>query len=256
LSAGGLKPISVRDYSSRFSAMLARAVELDLLVKNPCSAAKLPRIPRRDLPILTGPEMRVLLKAAAGDRLEALLVVALTTGIRQGETLALQWDRVDLDEGVLSITKTLKAVPGDGFTLVEPKTSSAVRKVVLAPMAVDALRRHRIRQSEEALALGKAWDNQYRLVFSNEVGGFISQSNLVSRHFKKWLATAGLPRTVRWHDLRHTAASILLSKGVPVPTVSQMLGHADPSITLKTYSWAVPGDQALAATAMESLLAG
>jgi integrase len=251
----GLSAKTASSYLTRLNVMLNRAVELNHIVRNPRKGVKLPRVPRRDLTIVTPAQMKALLSAASGSRLEALLVLSLATGLRQGEALGLTWDRVNFDESEIHINKAAYYAPGKNTYLKRPKTPGSVRTLLLPSTAMEALRRHRIRQAEEALAGGKAWTNPLGLVFCNRVGGFVDQSNLASSDFKRWLSAAGLPH-MRWHDLRHTAASMMLSRGVPVPVVTSMLGHADPSITLKLYSWAIPGDQKLAADAMEALLAG
>jgi integrase len=217
--------------------------------------------------MLTAEQAKSLIGAAAGDRLEALLVLALATGARQGELLGLTWDRVenkkaeewdptetDQTPAYIRITKTLQAEPGGEFTLEEPKTASSVRRVELPRQAVEALKRHRKLQAAEQLE-AKVWLNERDLVFVSEVGSPIHKTNLTRRAFRPWLKKAGLP-AMRWHDLRHVAASLMLGqKGVPVTVVAEMLGHADVGITLSTYAHVIPGQQSLAREAMEELLA-
>jgi len=267
MTNAGLSPVSVRDYAARLNACLERAVELDLLTKNPAKAAQLPRQPKREMVMLTAEQAKSLIGAAAGDRLEALLVLALATGARQGELLGLTWDRVenkkaeewdptetDQTPAYIRITKTLQAEPGGEFTLEEPKTASSVRRVELPRQAVEALKRHRKLQAAEQLE-AKVWLNERDLVFVSEVGSPIHKTNLTRRAFRPWLKKAGLP-AMRWHDLRHVAASLMLGqKGVPVTVVAEMLGHADVGITLSTYAHVIPGQQSLAREAMEELLA-
>ena len=205
--------------------------------------------------------------SAQGDRLEALLVLAITTGARQGELLGMTWDRVESERAerwdpkdkeqsprYIRITKTLQAIPGGDFSLDEPKTPSSVRRVELPHQAADALKRHRSRQAVEQLQAA-VWLNDRDLVFVSEVGSPIHKTNLTRRFFRPWLKKAGLP-PMRWHDLRHVAASLMLGKkGVPVTVVAAMLGHADVGITLSTYAHVIPGQQSLAREAMEELLA-
>ena len=102
----------------------------------------------------------------------------------------------------------------------------------------------------------KRWDNRLDLVFTNSTGGPISTANLTSRHFKRWLSKAGIPSGMRWHDLRHTAASNLISAGVPITTVSGLLGHSSVQVTNAVYGHAIPAQDGLAAEAMERILAG
>jgi len=256
MTSSGLSPVSVKDYAARLHACLERAVELDLLLKNPAKAARLPKRPKRDMVMLKAEQVKTLIQAAASDRLEGLLTLSLAVGLRQGEALALQWDRVELDQspGSILITKTLQPTPGGNFSLEEPKTPSSVRRVELPRQAVEALKRHRTVQNKERLA-AKVWLNDRNLVFVTEVGTPIHKSNLMRRSFRPWLKKAGLQSSMRWHDLRHVAASLMLSKGVPITVVAATLGHADVAITLSTYAWAIPGQQTLAREAMEELLA-
>ena len=267
MTSAGLSPVSVKDYAARLNACLERAVELDLLVKNPAKKAQLPRQPKREMAMLTAEQAKSLIRATEGDRLEALLVLAITTGARQGELLGLTWDRVENEKAEkwnpadktqspaqIRITKTLQAVPGGDFSLEEPKTASSVRRVELPSQAAEALKRHRSRQAAEQLE-AKVWLNNRDLVFVSEVGSPIHKTNLTRRVFRPWLAKASLP-AMRWHDLRHVAASLMLGKkGVPVTIVAAMLGHADVAITLSTYAHVIPGQQSLAREAMEELLA-
>ena len=133
----------------------------------------------------------------------------------------------------------------------EPKTARSRRTVHLTPTAVDALNRHRVRQTEQRLR-AVFWQDA-DLIFTNEVGRHILPTNLIRRSWVPLLERAGLPR-MPFHSLRHTSASLALSQGVPVTTVSEMLGHASPSITLSVYAHVVTGGQQDAARKMESLL--
>lgn len=141
---------------------------------------------------------------------------------------------------------------GEGLTIVEPKTGSSRRQVALTKAAVDALRRHRVAQAEERLALGAAWEDN-DLLFANEIGRPIEARNLLRRSFFPLLERAGLPR-IRFHDLRHTAATLLLSQGVHPKVVAEMLGHARISTTLDLYSHVTPTMQREATQALDAVL--
>ena len=167
-------------------------------------------------------QSRALLQAVDGDRLEALYVLALTTGMRQGELLALRWRDVDLEGAALSVRGSLSR-SSTGLTVVEPKTVGR-RHIPLGIIAVDALRRHRVTQAAERLHQGPGWmDND--LVFANEVGKPIEASNLLRRSFEPLLKKAGVPR-IRFHDLRHSAATLLRSQGSHPKVVSEPGGTA------------------------------
>jgi len=209
-----------------------------------------PRIQRHEIHPLTPEQTDRVLEAARGDPLEALYGLAVTTGMRQGELLALKWRDVDLEGGSLSVHATLQRVNG-GLEISEPKTKRSNRRVELSQRTVAALRAHRARQKEARLRHLQAWEDT-DLVFTNEVGRPIEATNLVSRSFQPLLKRAGVPR-IRFHDLRHTAATLLLGKGIHPKIVSEMLGHSSIAITLDIYSHVIPTMQKQAATTMDAL---
>ena len=198
--------------------------------------------------MFTQMQAKDFLAAAKGHRLEALFALAITTGARQAELLGLTWDRVNLE-----IREALQRIEGS-FQLVEPKSPHSERRLALTPIAVDALRRHKVRQAEEALRVGPAWVNEFNLVFTTTVGTSLDRTNVLRRQLRPLLQTAQLP-PIHFHALRHIANSLALGEGVPVAVVSQMLGHANPAITLGIYAHAIPGAQREAARAIQNLLA-
>jgi integrase len=189
------------------------------------------------------------------DRWGGLYVLAVTTGLRQGELLGLRWEDVDLGGATLRVRHTLQPPgfpKGAPARLMPPKTRRSLRGVHLPHSAVQALLRHReIQDAERARAKG-TW-RDYGLVFPNTLGGYADYTNLMPRHFKPLLKKAGLPN-IRFHDLRHTCATLLLTKRVHPKIVSEMLGHSSVSITLDIYSHVIPGLGDAAATAMEEAL--
>jgi integrase len=178
-------------------------------------------------------------------------VLALNTGMRQGELLALKWDDVDLERGVLRVRRTLTR-EGGFFALGEPKTRKSRRAIRLTAAAVEALRAHLSRQLAEMERMSSLYQPG-GLVFATETGTIINPSNLRNRSFKPLLKRASL-RLIRFHDLRHTCATLLLSKNVNPKVVSEMLGHASVRITLDTYSHLMPDMQETAARALEDAL--
>jgi integrase len=247
----GLSPTSVRHLHAVLHRALGQAARWGLTPRNVADLVTPPRAKRRDMTTLSPEEARRFLEVAQGDRFHSLYFLALSTGMRQGELLALHWANVDLNRGAAQVTGTLQQ-RGDAIT--EPKTAHSRRQVALTKTAIEALRQHRIAQAEARLRLGPAWtDND--LVFCNEVGGFVDASNLVRRSFLPLLKRAGLPR-IRFHDLRHSAATLLLSEGVHPKIVSEMLGHSQIAVTLDLYSHVTPTMQRQAAEAMEAVLGG
>lgn len=199
---------------------------------------------------LSPQQARALINAAAGDQLEALYVLAVSTGMRQGELLALRWRGVDLDAATLSVTATLQR-SSRGFDFGDPKTYGSRRQIALTGAAVEALRSHRSLQLEERLGCPHWQDMD--LVFTTEVGTPIEATNLIRRSFHPLLERAGLPR-MRFHGLRHTAATLLLGQGVHPKIVSEMLGHSSIAITLDLYSHVTPTMQDQAVAAMDTAL--
>jgi integrase len=177
--------------------------------------------------------------------------LALTTGMREGELLGLRWQDVDLERATVQVRLNVQEQDGR-FALAEVKTAYSRRNIALSRTAIEALRLHRAQQNIEKLRLGPAWDTRHDLIFPNTVGTVMIPDNLVKRSFKPLLAVAGLP-DVRFHDLRHTAATLLLSRGVHPKVVSEMLGHADISITLRVYAHVTPNMQQAAVAVMDEL---
>jgi integrase len=210
-----------------------------------------PRVRTPEMRPLTPTEARELLQAAESNRLKALYVLAVTTGMRQGEILGLGWEDVDLEAGVVRVRRTLTLAKG-GPRLTEPKTRGSRRSIRLTTSAVEALERHRERQEGEGVAKGDEW-NDMGLVFCTRRGTPIRRDNLHDKYWKPLLRRSGLP-DIRFHDLRHTCATLLLTKGVHPKIVSEMLGHSSIAITLDTYSHVIPGLGDAAARAMEDAL--
>lgn len=247
----GLSAGSVRQLHAVLRRALGQAARWSLVARNVATLVTPPRRSRQEMTAFGPEQVRTLLEAAAGDRLEALYVLAITTGMRQGEILGLRWRDVDLDDGYVQVKATLQRTEGV-FVFAEPKTASSRRQIALTDGAVAALKHHRVAQAEERLRLRRAWEDN-DLVFANEVGRPIAASNLRNRSFWPLLAGAGLPR-IRFHDLRHTAATLMLGQGVHPKVVSEMLGHSQISITLDLYSHVTPTMQRQAAEAMDSAL--
>lgn len=191
-----------------------------------------------------------MLATASDDRLEALYVVAVHTGLRQGELLGLKWQDLDLDAGRLTVQRSLAF---DG-TLNPPKRKSSRRTVKLTRTATEALKHHRARQNEERLKIGAGWTDT-NLVFSNRAGKPMNASNLYHRDWKNLIKRAGLAdQGFTFHALRHTFATTLLRQNVNPKIVQHQLGHATISQTMDTYSHVMPDMSDVAADALEAAL--
>jgi integrase len=248
--ATGLSPRSVQYVHSVLSRALNRAVKWDFLPRNVCNLAAPPRVPHRPVEPLSPDEARQFLDAIRGDRNEALYSVAMALGLRKGEALGLRWPDIDLDGPALMVRFALQRVDGKR-QLVEPKSERSRRTLPLPDIAVKALRTHRTRQLQERLVAGSRWQETGH-VFTTTVGTPMDERK-VSSDFKKALARARLSPK-RFHDLRHTAASLLLAQGVHPRTVMETLGHSQVSLTLNTYSHVMPAVMRDAADKMDAIL--
>lgn len=226
---------------------LKQAVNDGLIPRSPCDAVDPPQVSREEIQPLDRDQVRTLFDAARGDRLEALYTVAVHCGLRQGELLGLKWEDVNLQDGTLQVRRTLS---NGEFTA--PKTAKSRRQIKLTAGSVAALKAHRKRQPEERMERAGLWQDQ-GLVFASEVGTPISRHNL-TRRWKALLKRARLPQSIRFHDLRHTCATLLLSRSVHPKIVQELLGHATIAITLDTYSHLLKGMGDAAAGAMDDAL--
>jgi integrase len=261
LLAKGLSRTSVQHIHAILRRSLSQATRRGVIARNPTDLVDPPGRDHPEMQVLSIDQARALLAAARTGRhaeLEALYVLALTTGMRRGELLALRWADVDVSRRTLTVTGTLQRVKRpDGTSTLEraqPKTKTSMRQIPLTAVAVDALKRQAQRQERQRAAAGSEWTDA-GLVFTNERGGALEPRNVLSRSFAPLLSEAGIPH-VRFHDLRHTAATLMAGQGVHTKVVSEMLGHASVGITLDLYSHVTPSMSQQAVTAMERLFDG
>jgi len=191
----------------------------------------------REKTILTREEAQRLIQTSRGDPYHPLYVLALTTGMRIGELLALRWRDIDLDRGMLTVNGTVVHTLDGELAIQEPKTKSARRQIQLSAIAVAALR---------------GMEGRDGLVFPGPAGGLMAGNLLLNRHFRRLARKAGCPASTTLHDLRHTCATHLLEDGVPAHVVSRMLGHASVAITLSIYAHVTPRLLDAARTAMDA----
>jgi len=225
-------------------------LELDLVARNAAARAKAPEVPRYEIQPLDDTEARGFLAAAKGTRFEALYVIALYLGMRRGEILGLRWQVLDLDRGTLLVNQAIQRVTGK-LRAAEPKTKKSRRTLTLPASVVDSLRAHRTRQIEQRLQAGPSWQD-LGLVFATRIGTAIEPRNLL-RNYEQILARAEV-RRVRFHDLRHSAASMLLSEGVELRLIQEILGHSSISVTADLYAHIAPKMMRQAAATMQSIL--
>lgn len=229
---------------------LNQAVQWGLIPSNPTDAVDPPRPARKEMQTLTAEQIRMLVGVLDGDPLGPLYRLAIYTGCRRGELVALRWQDVDLESGTIRITRTAQLV-GNEVRWSEPKTARSRRVIPLPAQAVTMLRQHRRRQLEERLANALVYEDQ-DLVFARSDGRPWNPGH-VTQHWALVLKKAGLPH-VRLHDLRHTHATLLLEAGIHPKVVSERLGHSTTTLTLDTYSHVLPTLQKEAANAIEAVL--
>jgi integrase len=247
---GGLSAQTVLHHHRVLREALQQAVRWLLLARNPADAVEPPRPANRQIRVLDETETARLLRAVADTKYYVPSLLAVSTGMRRGEILALRWDEIDLDAGTLAVRQTLEQTRA-GLAFKQPKTQKSRRLVALPPLTVDALRRHRVEQTEHRLALGPMYNDQ-GLVFPQRDGA-LWNPNTFSACFIPLADRAGLGG-LRFHDLRHSHATQLLRQGVHPKIVSERLGHSTIGITLDVYSHVVPGMQEEAARKTDAAL--
>ena len=246
----GLSPRTVQYVHVTLHKALKDAVSDGLVPRNVVDGIKAPRPEKKEISPLSTSQAHTFLKTVRGDRFEALYILAVHCGLREGELLGLKWEDLDVEAETLSVRRTLSETKERGHIFEPPKNGKG-RSIKLTRTATEALRTHRKRQSEERLR-GAPWTD-HGLVFPSSSGTTMNAKNLTARGFKPILERAGLPN-IRLHDLRHTCATLLLSRGVHPKFVQELLGHANISITLDTYSHVLPSMSGETASAMEGVL--
>jgi integrase len=232
---------------------LQQAVEDGLIPRNVAQGVKVSQVGKEEIRPLLPEQIKRFLEAANGERFYALYVLAIHTGLRQGELLGLRWEDVDLEARTLCVRRTLSGAEGGCPVFGAPKTAKSRRSVGLTQRAVEVLERHRAIQEEERSRLGPFWKNT-GLVFRSTTSTPVNRHNLMNRSYKPLLEKAGLPRSTRFHDLRHTAASLLFSQGTHPKLVQEALGHSTITVTLDVYSHMIPGMGDQVVNAMEDAL--
>ena len=240
----GLSARTVQIIHTTLHKALKQAVRWRLVARNVSEDVDPPRPARSEIQPLTRAEARTLLDTARGDPLEALYVMALTTGMRSGELVGLMWEDVDLETRVVRVRRTVWAGKASA-----PKTNAARRQIGLSTRAVAALLEHR---AESMARLG--YESQW--VFCSRVGTPLSIHNVHNRSWKPLLKRAGLPKTTRFHDLRHTCATLLLGRSVHPKLVQALMGHASIEVTMNTYSHVMPDMGEATTLAMNDALGG
>jgi integrase len=247
----GTSSRTVRMIHAVIHRALNQALQMGIITRNPSDAVIRPKLIKKEMKTLTDIKVRTLLLAVRGNRFEALYLLAVTTGLREGELLGLKWPDLDWVTRHLSIQRQLQRLSEQGLVFSEPKSASGRRVIVVGTATVEKLREHYQRQQWERLAAGDRWvEND--LIFPTTIGTPSDWRNLV-RNFKDLLRASNLPDK-RFHDMRHTAATLMLQQGIHPKVVQERLGHSQISMTLDTYSHVLPHMQEEAAEKIDELI--
>jgi integrase len=245
----GVGAPTIRKVHDVLHAALNRAVKTGQIYRNPLDAVEKPAANQEEMKIWTEAEVSRFLDTARSNRLYALFYLAIVTGARQMELCGLQWSDLDWSKRTLHVRRQLAR--RGGYT--EQKTKAARRTLNLGAGTIDVLQEHLELQAQERQLAGSSWQ-EHDLIFTSTTGTPVHHKNLYDRYFKPLIEKAGVT-DIRFHDLRHTAASIMLSHGKPPIVVSRILGHARVSITHDIYGHLVPGMDAGAIELMEDVAA-
>lgn len=253
MSERGLSARTILHTHRVLKEALGHGVRWQILSRNPADAVIPPRPLRREMSVLDTDGISKFLAIADDAPHLTIFLLALYTGMRRSEILGLRWPDVNLDSAALSVTQGLHRVIGEGLVATLPKTPQSRRRIALSQDTVSLLRFHKARQAAARLEAGPAWQDG-GWVFARPDGRPIDPND-VTRAFTRIIRAAGL-HGVRFHDLRHTHATLMLTQGVHPKVVSERLGHSTVTITLDTYSHVLPGLQEAAAEAFAEGLRG
>ncbi len=259
--ATGLSPRTVKHLLVTLRGALGVALKDGLIPRNAASLVDSPRAPRPDVQAFSPDQARAFLDAVRGERLEAAFTAAVAVGLRQGEVLGLQWTDLDLEKGVLTVRAALQRIDKK-LVRVEPKTATSRRTIQLPSVCLSAFVRHKADQDLERKWAGSRWQ-ETGYVFTTRIGTPVDPRDLLRDYYaitrpkpkQKDTVPAKMPfPPIRFHDLRHSAATLLLAQGVSPRYITDLLGHSQVSFTMQTYAHVLPEEQKQVATKMDEIL--
>ncbi|NOH11525.1 MAG: site-specific integrase [Chloroflexi bacterium] len=230
---------------------MGQAVSWGVITYNPVKAVTIPKVPKKEMKVWDKDQAKSFLAYVEGHRLEALYYLAFTTGMRQGELLGLHWLDLDWENNRIQVKRQLRRVREKGLMFEELKTETSQREIVLADSTIAILKKHKEFQQKEILLAGERW-KENEIVFPSTIGSPLEPRNLY-RHFVEVTKKLGLPK-IRFHDLRHTAATLMLIEGIHPKVVQERLGHSSVTLTLDTYSHVIPSMQTEVVEKLDKLL--
>lgn len=234
-------------------AAMRQASQWGMVLEIPTKGVKLPRIRRREMQVLSIAQTKVLLKFALPTLYGTLFALAVTTGMRPSEYIALKWQDIDWERETVSVQRTLRKSPTGQWEYGETKRAGSRRLIKLQSWVILRLKELRESQLANPTVDPEEWPGAVDLIFLTEFGRPVNVNSVIYKHFKPILKKAGLPN-IRLYDLRHTAATIFLAVGVSPKVVSEQLGHTSVAFTLDVYSHVLPHMQDDAAARVESVL--
>jgi integrase len=247
---GGLSAQTVRYFHAILREALGHAVKWQLLSRNVAELASPPAIRKKEIITLDADEVAQFLLYAREDRLYIAFLMAVTTGLRRGEILGLRWKDLNFNANTVSIRKNLVLVNNKPI-LQEPKTQGSIRSITLPLVTIEALKKYKTLQDQEKHKIGSHYQDHH-LIVATSLGTPVSPRNLL-RSFKRIIEKANLPE-IRFHDLRHTHATLMLKQGEHPKVVSERLGHSSTRITLDIYSHVLPNMQQEAVERFEKMI--
>lgn len=248
---GGLSEQTVLHCHRVLDEALKQAVNDGLIAKNPADAVKAPTPAETEIEVIDEERAMKLLEASEGTLLYLPILLAITTGLRRSEVLAIQWEDIDLERGTLSVKRRAERIAHKGLDYGPPKSKTSKRTILLLPMAIEALRRHRVEQAKRQKEHGEVYLHT-GWVITTAKGNAMSPEYL-THTFPLLLTKKGLPH-MRFHDLRHSHASLLIKYGTPMKAISARLGHSNIGVTMDTYGHLLPGVEEEAVKRLESSL--
>lgn len=249
----GLSPWRLQYIKRILNKALRQAVILGIIPFNPVRGVTVPRPPKKEMKVWNKEQVKVFLAKVERHRMEALYWLAFTTGLRQGELLGLRWSDVDWENKRIYIKRQLRRVREKGLIYQELKTNNSQRVIILSDLVISKLKEHQGYQKKEILFVGDRWEDKENLImFPSTIGTPLEPRNLF-RHFQEIIKQAELPR-IRFHDIRHTAATLMFKEGIHPKVVQEILGHSSISLTLDTYSHVIPSMQEEVASKLNTLL--
>ncbi len=247
---GGLSTRVIKYIYSTLQSALKQAVKERLITHNVADAIELPKQKKQEMKILTKENISVFMETAKNSIHYPAFLLELSTGLRRGELIGLRWEDIDFHNGILRVKQQIVRCK-KGLIISEPKTEKSKRTISLHKGILEKLKEHKKHQNELKLLLGPAYQDN-GLVFCTEDGKPLDPRNFV-RHFESVLKKAGL-KHIRFHDMRHTFATMALQSGIPAKTIQEFLGHSTISVTMDTYSHVTPEMQSEAANIIGNIL--